>query len=105
LITLDKQGNPLPGVNVHTVVVPNVYRVSEFPAPADNYTHLFFIFETYKVEGDRFNRLVAVRLTESTAIAEACERTKSTSSKFVILTAETFIEALDLLNRAKGIAF
>lgn len=102
MITLDKHDNPLPGVNLHTVVVPSVYRIREFPAPADNDNNPFFIFEIYKREGVTLDRLAGLRSTEREAIIYALEGVKFSSSKFYIITALTLTEAQNLLDLARA---
>lgn len=103
MVTLDKQGNPLPGVNVHTVVVPNVYRVREFPAPFGNENDPFFILKVDKNKRPTF--FAVLHSTETEAIRVAFGQEQKTPSKFVILTAITLTEAYNLFNRAKGLAF
>ena len=95
--------NALPGVNVHTVVAPTIYRVREFPAPANNDNNPFFIFEIVTKglrPGLALNSLAGLRTTEKDAISFAIGRAQYTSSKFVILTALTLTEAKTLFDRA-----
>lgn len=94
------QSNQQPGVNIHTVVAPNVYRVREFPAPADNDHNPFFIFEVYRREGVKLNRLAGLRITEREAIVYALEGARVSSSKFFIVTAITLTEAQSLFDLA-----
>ena len=98
-------GTVLPGVNVYTVVAPNIYRVLEFPAPADTDYNSFFVFEI-RTKGLRpglvLNDLAGFRTEEKAAISFAVGRAKYTSSKFVIIAASGLTEAKTLFDTANA---
>jgi hypothetical protein len=90
-------------IGISNVVIPNVYRVLEFPALAATDANPFFIFEIVTKglrPGLALNNLAGLRTTEKDAISFAIGRAQYTSSKFVILTAPTLTEAKTLFDRA-----